>query len=67
MNLYPNWRAILRKAWSVRLMAAAVLLDGAQVVIQLVTPQQPPVWFVGLSAAVTMAALVARITFQKGV
>jgi hypothetical protein len=67
MNLYPNWREILRKAWSVRLMAAAVILDGAQVVMQLLTPHQPSAWFIGLSAVVTMAALVARLTFQKGV
>ena len=67
MTLYDNWRDILRKAWSVRLMVAAVVLDGAQVVIQLLTPHQPSPWFIGLSAAVTMAALVARITFQKDV
>jgi hypothetical protein len=67
MNLYPNWRDILRKAWSVRLMAAAVLLDGAQLVLQLLTPEKPPVWFIAASALVTMAALVARLTLQKGV
>ena len=69
MNIMPtlidNAGAVLRKAWSVRLMAAAAVLDGAQIALSLLTPDKPPVWFVVVSAAVTIAAFAARFVAQQ--
>ena len=35
MKPVANWRAVLRKAWSARLMLLAALLSGAEVVLPL--------------------------------
>jgi len=35
MKLVANWRAVLRRAWSVRLMLAAGLLSGAEIALPL--------------------------------
>ena len=36
MRLVENWRLLLRRAWSVRLMLLAGVLSGAEVVLPLV-------------------------------
>lgn len=69
MKLYPNWRDILRKAWSVRLMLVAALLSGIEVAVPIfyTAADFPPGVFAAASAMVTAAALVARIVAQKDV
>lgn len=64
----PSWRTVLRKAWSVRLIALAALLTGLEILL----PLQP--WvpipagaFAFLSFIVTIAAFVARLVVQKDV
>lgn len=64
-TLIDNAGEVLKKAWSVRLLAAAALLDGAQIALSLLTPDRPPLWFVGLSAVVTIAAFAARFVAQQ--
>lgn len=67
MTLVPNWRAVLRRAWSFRLMVAAGLLSGAEMVLPLVSDSIPRGPLVALSLAVTVAATVARFVAQRNV
>lgn len=71
MNLVPNWRRVLKRAWSIRLMILAGVLSGIEVIlglpdIQLWLDWQPGI-FAGLSFLATAAAFVARILAQTGV
>lgn len=65
MGLREDWREILRKAWSVRLMLIAGLLSGLEVALPFFAADLPRNLFAGLSALVVGAALVARIVAQK--
>lgn len=69
MRLVPNWRAVLRHAWSIRLILIAGLLSGIEVALPLLdgvidVPRQT----LALACfVVTMAALIARFIAQKSV
>jgi len=66
MRLLPNWREVLRKAWSIRLILLAGLLSGLEVVLPFLGELPIPSGaFAALSMVVTMAAFVARIVAQK--
>jgi hypothetical protein len=65
MKLTDDWRQILRKAWSVRLMILAGLLSGIEVALPFFASDLPRSLFAGLSALVVAAALVARLAAQK--
>ncbi|MDD3965330.1 MAG: hypothetical protein PHD99_04780 [Candidatus Moranbacteria bacterium] len=70
MELIYNWREIVAKAWSVRLIIVAALLSGLEVALpvmrEVIEPLGlvPPGVFAGLSFIVTAAAGVARIVAQ---
>lgn len=64
MKPVDDWRAVLRRAWSVRFMALAAVLAGAEAVLPLFTPREPSLWFAGLTFSVVCAALVARFVAQ---
>jgi hypothetical protein len=64
MQLHPEWRQILRRAWSLRLIAAAVVLSSAEVVLPLYTDAMPRGLFAMLSILVTAGAFVARLLAQ---
>lgn len=64
MTPIANWRAVLRHAWSIRLMLLAALLSGAEVALPLFEYSIPTGIFAALSAAVTAAALIARLLAQ---
>lgn len=66
MQLLKNWKRILRKAWSVRLMILAGLLSGAEVVLPLLSDNMPRGVFAGLSMIVVSSAFIARIVVQRG-
>lgn len=66
MHLAPNWKDILRKAWSVRLMVLAALLSGSEFALPYFGDKVPPGVFAALGFVVTGAALVARFIAQKG-
>lgn len=63
-----NWRFVARRAWSFRLMALAVLLTAAEVLLSIAPGlvPVPPLIFASLSGVVTVAAMVARVSVQKG-
>lgn len=63
--LITNWRDVLRKAWSIRLLIAAGILSGAEVALPLLPLPIPAGVFAGLSAFTTAAAFVARLLAQK--
>jgi len=66
--LDPDWRRILRRAWSVRLMALAVALTAAEFLLSMLPPGTLPVTpgvLALLSAITTVGAMVARILVQK--
>ena len=69
MRLATNWRAVLRYAWSIRLLVVAGILSGAEIALPLVQDLLPIPRgvFAGLSAAATAAAFVARLVAQQSV
>lgn len=66
MRLVWNWREILRKAWSIRLMLLAAFLSGIEVALPFFMDSMPSGIFAALSFLVVASALVARLVAQKG-
>lgn len=66
MKMIPEWREILRRAWSVRLMLLAGILSGAEVALPYFAHVLPAGSFAALSAITVGAALVARLVAQRG-
>lgn len=70
MELVYNWRSIIEKAWSFKLIVLSALLSGLEVALPLVAESLkplelvPPGVFAGLAFIVTAAAGVARIMAQ---
>lgn len=69
MHLVHNWRAVLQRAWSVRLMIAAAFFSGLEVCLPLLDGYVdiPPRLFAVLSGLTVSAAFIARFTAQKGI
>lgn len=69
MKLIDDWKSIVRKAWSIRLLVIAGLLSGLEVICQVLEPSLaadlPNGVFASLSGLVTAAALVARVLAQN--
>ncbi|MBI2240305.1 MAG: hypothetical protein HYU59_05815 [Magnetospirillum gryphiswaldense] len=67
MRLVDDWLSVLRKAWSIRLIALAALLSGLEIAIPLLdgVVDLPRGLFAALSGVVTSAALVARLVAQR--
>ena len=63
--LIRDWRQVLKRAWSVRLILAAGLLSGVEVALPLLPLPLPAGIFAALSALTTAAAFVARLLAQK--
>lgn len=67
MTLLPNWREVLRKAWSIKFMVLAAVMSGAEVVMSILEPSNtlPAGIFAALAGVVTSVALVARLLAQN--
>ncbi len=65
MKLRADYRKILAKAWSVRLILLAGLLSTAEAVLPLFANELPRSLFSVATAVAVTGALVARITVQK--
>ena len=65
MNLIPNWREVIKKAWSVKLIALATVLSGVEAVLPLFESRFPQGMFAAVSGLVTAMALLARILAQN--
>ena len=67
MKPVPNWRRVLMYAWSIRLVALVAILNGCETALNLAggsLPVDPTILF-ATSFVVTVAAMVARIVYQK--
>ncbi|MEO3997169.1 hypothetical protein [Mesorhizobium sp. CAU 1732] len=69
MKPVPDWRRVLRRAWSVRLMILAALLSGVEVVLPFLGDRLPVSAgvFAALSGIATAGAFAARFVAQKGI
>ena len=63
--LIENWRAVLTRAWSARLMILAGLLSGAEVALPYCTDVVRPGALAMLSALASSGAFIARFSAQK--
>jgi len=68
-RLVWNWKAVLKHAWSIRLIVLAGLLSGAEIALPLLREaiDVPAGLFAGLSFAATAGAFVARLVAQETV
>ena len=70
--LLPNWRALLRRAWSVRFIAPSFACDVIGIVLAVsgaMGVQESPWRAIALQvlgAAFGLGAFVARFIFQRG-
>ncbi|CAI2936170.1 DUF7940 domain-containing protein [Aminobacter niigataensis] len=67
MKLVANWRAVLRHAWTVRLLVLACLLTATEVALPLLDGllPVPPGVFALLSGLTSAGALAARFIAQQ--
>lgn len=67
MKLYPNWKTILRKGWSIRFMLIAGALSGFEVALPVFADQIPRGTFATLSFLAVSGAFISRLIAQEGV
>lgn len=65
IQLLPNWRDVLRRAWSIRLILLAGFLSGLEVVLPYFAESIPDGLFALASFLVGNAAFVSRLVAQK--
>jgi hypothetical protein len=65
MRLISDWKEVLRKAWSIRLIVLAGALSGAEVILPLFVDAFPRGLFAVLSMLVVTGAFIARLVAQK--
>ncbi len=63
--LNPEWRWIVKKAWSFRLMAVAGVLSAAEVILPMFAQDIPRGTFALISAIVIPLSMVARVVVQR--
>jgi len=64
MTLVDEWKLLLKKAWSIRLIILSGLLTGIDVFLPSLSGQFPDRMFAILSALVACAAAIARVVAQ---
>lgn len=69
MHLASDWKRVLHRAWSIRLMLVAGALSGLEFALPYLDGYVdiPPRLFAALSGLTVAAAFVARLVAQKGV
>jgi hypothetical protein len=67
LTFVDDWKRILKRAWSIRLMLLAGLFSGAEVALPLTVGYVdiPPGIFAAMSGLTTGAAFVARLLAQS--
>lgn len=65
MKLSDDWKEVLRKAWSIRLMVLAGVLSGVEIAVPMLADTLPRGTFATLSAVSVAAAFAARLVAQK--
>lgn len=64
MKLVPEWKRILRRAWSIRLSVIAALFAGAESIVPIFGDLLPRNAFAILSFVTVVGAAVSRIIAQ---
>ena len=67
MQLYPNWKDIAKRSWSLRFVVLAGILSGLEVILPFFSDEIPRNLFAVLSFVAVSAAFVARLVAQKGI
>lgn len=70
MRLLPDWKRLIREAWSIRIMAVAMLLTGCEAVVNMVGLDwlHLPRWVAALIIFFVIGgAFVARLVAQQAV
>ena len=67
MHFIDNWKAVAKKAWSMRLIALSAILSAAEVALPYFDFGMRPGMFAGLALAVSLAAAIARLVAQPEV
>jgi Trk-type K+ transport system membrane component len=65
MLLINNYKEVLRKAWSVRLIVLAGVLSGLEAILPMFVSNFPRGLFAVLSMVTTTGAFVARLVVQR--
>lgn len=66
MNLLPDWKRLVRKAWSIRLMFLAGLFSSVEILLPLFVEEMPRGIFAVLTLVSVTGAFVSRLVAQKG-
>jgi len=67
MHLYPNWKEIVRRSWSLRFIILAGILSGIEVILPFFSDEIPRNIFAALSFLAVSAAFIARLVAQRGI
>lgn len=67
LKIVDNWRAVLKHAWSVRLLLVAAVLSGMEVALPLLNGllPVPPLVFAAFSGLCVCGAFIARFIVQE--
>ena len=65
MKLLSDWKSVVKKAWSIRLIALAGILSGLEVVLPMVDDYFQRGQFAVASLLVTAGAFIARLVAQN--
>lgn len=65
MKLVPEWKRVVKKAWSIRLGVIAAIFSGVEVILPLFADSFPRHIFAVLSFFAVVGAVVARVVLQK--
>lgn len=64
MCLIDEWKAVLRKAWSIKLTLIAAALSAIEFALQYAAPEHSNGKFAALAGSVSLAAAISRIVAQ---
>ena len=64
MNLVPEWKWLIRKTWSIRLVILSAVLSGIELILPLFVDTIPRNVFAALSMCSAIAAGIARVVAQ---
>jgi hypothetical protein len=67
MKLASNWRDIVRRGWSFRLMLLVAVLGVMEAVFPFYSDLFDRTTSALITVGITLAALAARVVYQKGI
>ena len=67
MQLYDNWKEIVRRSWSLRFIILAGVLSGLEVILPLFGDVFPRGTFAILNFVAVSGAFISRLVAQKGI